>query len=302
MAYSDKAKELLGYLDNPNVQAFLDTIADAEGARHGYHTMFGGTKIANLDKHPGKSVPFTTTTGAKKRSTAAGRYQFTKGTWQSLADMLNLEDFSQTSQDLGALELMREQGVLDAVAEGKFDKAFAELGDIWASLPSSTYDQPHRSETFIDTTMATNLAERLKQSALGVIDRQKAPPPSGFKLEELPDLQQFIVDNGTFTPGMQQLQDSVAPSSILTGAEPSGEPVSGLQQLVNAQQNVIGEQPMPTVELDLLHDRLLAAVLKDNANSVRKDIEDEFLGEEPTPDINLPKPLESAINRAIGIL
>lgn len=161
MALTSKAKELMPYLDNPNVLAFLDTIADAEGARHGYRTGFGGYVIQDLSKHPNKLKAFTKTTGEKAKTSAAGRYQFVKSTWDALQDRLGLPDFSSTSQDLAALELIREQGALEEVANGKFDEAFQEIGDIWASLPSSNYDQPTRSEAFIDKAITANLAERM---------------------------------------------------------------------------------------------------------------------------------------------
>ena len=42
--------ELLQALQNPNVRAFLDMLAEAEGVRHGYNTGFGNTDAHARDR------------------------------------------------------------------------------------------------------------------------------------------------------------------------------------------------------------------------------------------------------------
>ena len=43
-------------------------------------------------------------------TTAAGRYQFLKGTWDGAARQYGLKDFSPQNQDIAALALMAQNG------------------------------------------------------------------------------------------------------------------------------------------------------------------------------------------------
>jgi Tape measure protein len=83
--------------------AFLKTVSGPgiEGAD--YNTIVGGGKFTDFSKHPG-IVGVRTALGP---STAAGRYQFTKTTWNMVAKKLGLTDFSPASQDKAALWLAR---------------------------------------------------------------------------------------------------------------------------------------------------------------------------------------------------
>ena len=82
---------------------------------------------------------------AGMKSTAAGRYQLIKPTWQSLKARLFLSDFSADSQDAAALELIREKGAMDLIYGGQVADAIALCHGIWASLPGSTSGQPQKS-------------------------------------------------------------------------------------------------------------------------------------------------------------
>jgi muramidase (phage lysozyme) len=142
--------ELLPKLNEPNVRSFLDMISAAEGTtKHGYNTLFGGGKFENLQDHPRQLFDFTETTGRKNKTSAAGRYQFLSNTWDEQAKKLGLPDFGERSQDLAALNLLRERGILPDVMQGNWDTAVKKSGPIWASLPSSPYPQPRQSEAFV---------------------------------------------------------------------------------------------------------------------------------------------------------
>ena len=142
--------ELLPKLNEPNVRSFLDMISAAEGTtKHGYNTLFGGGKFENLQDHPRQLFDFTETTGRKNKTSAAGRYQFLSNTWDEQAKKLGLPDFSERSQDLAAINLLRERGILPDVMQGNWDTAVKKSGPIWASLPSSPYPQPRQSEAFV---------------------------------------------------------------------------------------------------------------------------------------------------------
>lgn len=138
-------QELEKALSNPNVRKMLDVIANAEGVKHGYNTIFGNERSDDLKAHPNVKKEFTQTDGKKNSTTAAGRYQFLKGTWDSVSKKYGLTDFSPKNQDLAAVALILGRGALGDVIKGDFTKAVGKLGGEWASLPSSNYAQPKKS-------------------------------------------------------------------------------------------------------------------------------------------------------------
>jgi len=141
---------LLPVLDNPNVRNFLDMISAAEGTtKHGYNTLFGGGKMDSLTDHPRILFDFTETTGRPNKTTAAGRYQFLSNTWDEQAKKLGLPDFGERSQDLAAVNLLQERGILPDVLQGNWESAVKKSGPIWASLPSANYPQPRQSNEFV---------------------------------------------------------------------------------------------------------------------------------------------------------
>mgnify|MGYP000882030296 CR=1 FL=1 len=152
------ADELAGYLANPNVQKMLRVIGQAEGTVNSkyadpYRVGFGGRSIESLDAHPNFLADFTQTDGTKNKTSAAGAYQFLKSTWDEEAKELDLKDFSPLSQDLAAINRLRKRGALDDVLNGRMDVAVSKLGNEWASLPSSPYAQPKRSQGFIEQAL-----------------------------------------------------------------------------------------------------------------------------------------------------
>lgn len=129
-----------------NVRAFLDMIAFSEGTDNGtqrtkncgYDVIVGGSLLTDYGDHPRKLVPLPRY-GIK--SSAAGRYQFIRKTWDDLVRALGLPDFSPESQDLAAIELIRRRGALGAVIAGDFAKAVNLCRKEWASLPGAGYGQ-----------------------------------------------------------------------------------------------------------------------------------------------------------------
>ena len=132
-------------LSAPNVQKMLDLIANAEGVNHGYNTLFGNGRFSDFSAHPNQSKQFTQTDGKQNSTTAAGRYQFLKSTWDGVAKKLGLEDFSPKNQDIAAVALLAENGALPYVLRGDLQTAVKKSGGTWASLPSSNYAQPKKS-------------------------------------------------------------------------------------------------------------------------------------------------------------
>lgn len=144
--------QLRAWGQDPNVRHFLDVvIPGAEGTtEHGYNTAFGGGRFESLADHPRYLKPFKQTDGKTNYTSAAGKYQFLSNTWDETAKALGLTDFSPESQDLGALYLLHQKGVLPTLQAGDFKTAVDKTGSVWASLPSSNYPQPKRDAGFIE--------------------------------------------------------------------------------------------------------------------------------------------------------
>ncbi len=133
----------------PNQQAFLDMIATSElgtqllaGSDDGYNVIVGSTSshpdlFHDYADHPRKLVNL----GHGLESSAAGRYQILAHIFDYYKKTLNLSDFSPSSQDVIALQLIRERHALDDVEAGNFANAVAKCSSAWASLPGANYGQ-----------------------------------------------------------------------------------------------------------------------------------------------------------------
>ncbi|MEW7122192.1 glycoside hydrolase family 24 protein [Acinetobacter nosocomialis] len=149
------SQQLMQLMNNPNARKMLDLIAATEGVEYGYNTLFGNQRLNDLSWHPNIKKPFKQTDGQVKYTTAAGRYQFLKDTWDGVARQYGLKDFSPQSQDLGALALLAQNGALPYVLKGDFNTAIRKSGSTWASLPTSPYVQNKRSWDFIDKQLGS---------------------------------------------------------------------------------------------------------------------------------------------------
>ncbi|KVE36210.1 glycoside hydrolase family 24 protein [Burkholderia sp. BDU5] len=139
-----------------NVVAFLDMIAASEidawtrqNSDDGYNVLVGshgpmkrsGKIIAprlltfpSYAKHPDIY-------NAELNSTAAGRYQLLSRYYAPYAQLLKLNDFSPLSQDLIAIQQIRERRALPLIAAGQLAAAIKACSNIWASLPGNDYGQ-----------------------------------------------------------------------------------------------------------------------------------------------------------------
>lgn len=135
-----------------NLAAFLAVIRAGEAGTHGYYALYGNTRwTGDLRDHPSnqgwKGLPlpieWCRRLGYKGQcySNAAGAYQFISTTWNSLKKSLGLPDFSEQSQDIAAVELLRQRGALPYVNSGAFNIALQMASPEWASLPGSTAGQ-----------------------------------------------------------------------------------------------------------------------------------------------------------------
>lgn len=146
-------------MSESNVSAFLGLIAYSEGTAgraDPYRVCYAYRHtIRDLSDHPaitgewkGEKLSDALCAGAGMRpgcvSTAAGRYQLIKPTWNGARRALNLPDFSPASQDAAAVYLIRQRGAIDDVKEGRLSVAIEKCRREWASLPGAGYGQPER--------------------------------------------------------------------------------------------------------------------------------------------------------------
>ena len=216
-------QQLQQLLNNPNARQMLDIIAKAEGVKHGYNTMFGNQRINSLQSHPNIRKSFVQTDGKSNVSSAAGRYQFIKGTWDSLARQYGLSDFGERSQDIGALALIAQKGQLERVVAGDIKGAAANLGRVWASLPSSTYKQGKKSWDAVDRF-------------LGGSGTSSAPDVA--QTPQAPQVQQTNLDSLYAMP--QVATPSVQPVGVQNLFNLGGQPVSAVASVTPAPTSLFG--------------------------------------------------------------
>lgn len=149
-----------------NVCAFLDMIAQSEigqtmlaASDDGYNLIVGSRpwhliEFDDYADHPRQLIVLRS--GLK--STAAGRYQFIVSTWDGLRKDLGLPDFSPLSQDVAAVELLRQCGALDKINAGIIPDAIRAASGIWASFPSAGYGQHENKMTQLLTWFSDALA------------------------------------------------------------------------------------------------------------------------------------------------
>lgn len=141
---------------NPNRKAFLDMLSVSEGTstspitkNNGYDVIVTGVDgpevFTDYSQHPFVNRRAKKVNQKGLYSTASGRYQHMLVHWQHYKAQLNLPDFGPESQDLWALQLIRERGALPLIDAGKFEAAVAKVRNLWASLPGAGYGQPEHA-------------------------------------------------------------------------------------------------------------------------------------------------------------
>lgn len=180
-------KTLVAALRHTNVRAIMAVIREGESAQtdDAYRWLFGSTKskprlAADLHDHPRERTyekydgQFIRN-GKLDYTTAAGAYQITETTWDTVIQpALALPDFSPASQDLAAAFLLHHRKALPLLLEGRVREAIARLTPEWASLPGAAHgDQP---------TLAMERALRVYAAHGGTFAPAEAPaeaPTSG---------------------------------------------------------------------------------------------------------------------------
>lgn len=301
-------------LQNPNVQNALRLIRGAEGVQFGYATGFGNTQLASLADHPRERKPFKQTNGKTNYTTAAGAYQFLEPTWDDVAGKLGLTDFGQQSQDLAAVELIRRAGALNDVMDGNFAPALKKLGKTWASLPSSPYPQPRRSQEWVQqelAKMSQDGTDPTTATAVASAAPAQAPAEGGGQPAWSEQLAQSL---NTELPS--PVASAVDYAQRMTNLFQSFEQQPQQQQ---AQAPAAQETPQFSWRDELLASRdpslaptgesmedweqaLMTQAIDDEADAARDQALASFFGEPNVPSLRLPQPIERSINRIIASL
>jgi len=187
---------------NATQEGFLRTLSGPES--HGaYNVKNGGATFSSYDQFPEGVYPGGT-------STAAGRYQFTSGTWEEVAGELGLKDFSPQSQDIAAWYLAQREyrqktgGDLETdLRAGKTAQIAAALKGRWPTLPGGS--QSKQSQSDFDRNLLLNMPD-----AAGTPTPQ---PPAGQRPFQAP-------------------VDRIVPG------EPPGRPLSGIDPSLFNNQNL----------------------------------------------------------------
>ena len=165
---------------------------------------------------------------------AAGRYQFLKGTWDGLARQYGLKDFSERSQDIGALALIAQKGQLERVVAGDVKGAVSKLGSIWASFPSSTYKQGKKSWDAIDRFLGGSGTS----SAPAVAQQPTYNEIPQVQTPQAPQVQQTNLDSLYAMP--QVATSSVQPVGVQNLFNLGGQPVSAVASVTPAPTSLFG--------------------------------------------------------------
>lgn len=152
-----------------NMPEFLDTVAWSEGTsklsgsasaklsvNDGYDVIVTGVDgpevFIDYSDHPfahrpAKLIRPSTPTRDALFSTASGRYQVLCRYFEAYKAQLKLPDFSPLSQDLVAIQQIKERknsfgiSAYDLIGQGNIAAAISLCAGIWASLPGNAYAQ-----------------------------------------------------------------------------------------------------------------------------------------------------------------
>lgn len=139
-----------------NRAAFLAMIGQSEvGASlisetdSGYNVLVGATPANPLTFSDYSTHPDILNQAMD--STAAGLYQINHPTWLTLVNQTGLSDFSPSTQDAMATQLITNKGALSDVDAGNFASAVSKCSGVWASLPGNSYGQPTNALTSLQS-------------------------------------------------------------------------------------------------------------------------------------------------------
>lgn len=299
-------------LREPAVRAFLNTIGTAEGAT--YDTMVYGGKITDFAAHPNVRK-YATIRGKRTPSSAAGKYQMIKSTYDGLSKVTGLRDFSPHSQDINAIALLDQTGALKAIREGRIGDAIAKAGTQWAGLGGSSlakaHNQPSRTMAATINTFRSHLmGAGVPQATADALVFDTTPPEN----RQVAALQARMV-----TPESSTVADDLRatlPEQDITGKTPEDMALAFLdrttkyevdqddllqrfEQAVASAEATQAAAEAPVVNTAVGLDDITVAQIMSEADAARENAVASVVGDSPSRSIRLPQPLENAINIAL---
>ena len=179
--------------------------ASDKAHRDEYTICFGYDRVKDFDCHPSEKGFIKEISLSSKviKSTAAGRYQFLFRTWRRVFHILQItslekkfspvlkklysqcdnwyydpktifpsyhhftrKQFNPFLQDLAAVYLLHEQGVLKDIIAGNFHKTIYEVSKVWASIPKDESGQsfypPQKARPYNQLLKDFNEAQKKK--------------------------------------------------------------------------------------------------------------------------------------------
>jgi len=142
-------------------KALHDAIAFAEGTQgrgrnDGYDVGYAYRNFTSCARHAGR-----VTCGGGYCSTAAGRYQFLKRTWDATSRDIDADGFGADDQERGAEYLIQRVRRVTVPARAmtatEFSNALKKLSYEWASLPPGRYGQPIKTESQVRAAYCQSL-------------------------------------------------------------------------------------------------------------------------------------------------
>ncbi len=143
------------------LRALHDSLAYAEGTENrgkdGYNVAFTHRQFASCARHPNMK-----NCSGRLCSTAAGRYQFLKTTWDVVARGTGARTFEPENQEKGAAYLISRVRKVNvpsgrAMTAAEFSNAMSKLSYEWASLPPGRYGQPIKTQSQMRTDYCRNV-------------------------------------------------------------------------------------------------------------------------------------------------
>ena len=223
--------------------SYLDSIANVEGANkyganQGYDITFNGHRFDSYDSHP--NIRFDLANG--DYTTAAGAFQITKGTYDWIAPLVGVTDFSPDSQRAIASGLAAvkkdKNGVsaLEHIVNGNYETATGLLKSTWAALPQQGNTRVSSQAFYND--LNNNLARYTDGDFTPITPRDRSydaqtqgDPATNFTLPPVmsPDSIRAKIQTAMGTPRLAISQDPITNQSVqnmqaaLNGQVPAAE-------------------------------------------------------------------------------
>ena len=204
-------------VEDPNVKAFLDVLAKPESGGR-YNVSVGGKTFTDMSKHPEMY-------NAELNSDAAGRYQFLSTTYKPIARRLGLKDFSPQSQDLAAVQYLKDLGVLDEIQSGDPKK----IEDAKRRLQKSTWTGLRK---YSDGEASKYFLERKSYYSKNVTNKQQ--------------VNQNVTNLTTTQPGQTSTKSELKATNSTVAPAPT--PAANQQQVAQTvSRPPVQQQPQITV-------------------------------------------------------